>query len=104
MAERAIGLARHAGEVVLRDGVADKRTDHVDRHLGIWPPGEAHDRLAVELRPGLRHIEATIARKTREHHLDKAERWSLTAGGDVAHGLPGSLIDVGIAGQRRRGL
>src|SRR5262249_3461542 len=88
MAERAIGLAGHAGEVVLRNGVTDKRPDHIDRDLGIGPPGEAHDRLAVELRPRLRHIETTVAGQTREQHVDEAERRSLATGGNVTHGPP----------------
>src|SRR5262245_32375128 len=84
---------------MLRDGVADNRPVHIDSHLGIRPAREARDRLAVELRPTLRHVETAIARQTREHHLDEAERLSLTAGGDVTHGLPGSLLVL--RGQRR---
>ena len=48
MAERPIGLTRHAGEVVLRNGITHEGPDHINRHLGIGPPGKARDRFAVE--------------------------------------------------------
>ena len=87
MAEVAVGFARHAGEVVIGDGVADERPHHLDRDLGIGPPGEIRDRARIELGPGLRHIEAAVARKPGQRRLDKVERRSLAPGGDIAHGL-----------------
>ena len=45
MAERAIGLARHAGEIGFAERVADERPDHLDRDFGIGPAGEIGDRL-----------------------------------------------------------
>ena len=86
MAEIAVGLARHAGEVVVGDGVADERTDDLDRDLRIGPAGKARDRVGVEPRPGLRHVEAAVAGKPGEHHLDETERRGLAPGGDIAHG------------------
>ena len=91
MAEAAVGLARHAGEVVLGNRVADERPDHLDRHLGIGPPGERRDGFGVEPRPGFRHIEAAVAGEPRERHVDKTERRSLAAGGYVTHGRPSGL-------------
>ena len=46
MAEIAVGLARHAGEIRLGDGVADERADHLDRDFRIGPSGKACDRMA----------------------------------------------------------
>ena len=80
MAERAVGLARHAGEIGFRDGGADERADHLDRDLGVRPAGEAGDRRGVERRPGFRHVKAAVAGQPREHHLDKIERGGLAPG------------------------
>ena len=41
--EVAVGLARHAGEIVRGNGVADERADHVDRDFGVRAPGKARD-------------------------------------------------------------
>ena len=83
MAKIAVGLARHAGEVGFGDGIADERADHLDRDFGIGTAGKAGDRLRLEPRPGLRHIEAAVAGKTREHGLGKAERRGLAPGRNV---------------------
>src|SRR4051812_37921462 len=85
MAEMTVGLARHAGEVVLRNGVTHERADDLHRDLRVGPPGKASDRTSVELRPSRRNIEAAVRREPRQRGLDKAERWSLTPGGDIAH-------------------
>ena len=50
MAERAVGLARHAGEIGLRDAAADKGADHLDRDFRIRLAGKAGDRLGIERR------------------------------------------------------
>ena len=84
MAEVAVGLARHAGEVGFGDGIAGERPDHLDGDFGIGPAGEAEDGLVVEPRPGFRHIEAAVAGEAREHHVGKAERRGLAPGRDVA--------------------
>ena len=47
MAERAVSLAHHAGEVGLGDGVADEMADDLDGDLGIGAAGESGDRLAA---------------------------------------------------------
>ena len=57
MAEISIGLPRHAGEVVLGDGVAHEGPHHLDRHLRIGPSGKA-----------------------RQHGLAEAERRGFTPG------------------------
>jgi hypothetical protein len=85
MAESVIGLARHAREIGLGDGVSDEGPDHFHRHFGIRPAGKGGDFLRAQLRPGFRHIEAAVAGETREHDLDKAERRGLAPGGNVAH-------------------
>ncbi len=85
MTERPIGLARHAGEIGVRDRAADERTHDLDRDLRIGPAGEARDRLAIELRPGFRHIEAAVAGEARERDVDKAEWRGFAPGRDVAH-------------------
>ena len=46
MAETAVGLARHAGEIVLSDGIADEGANHLDRHLGVGPAGKVWIALA----------------------------------------------------------
>ena len=90
MAEIAVGLARHAGEVGLADGILGETPDHLDGDFGIGSAGEAEDGLAVEPRPGFRHVEAAIAREAREHHVGEAEQWGLASGGDMAQSsLPG---------------
>src|SRR5262245_23969681 len=106
MAKRPVGLTRHAGEIVLRDGIAHERSDHIDRHLGIGAPRKARDRLAVERRPAFRHVEATVAGETREQHIDEAEWRSFAPGGNVTHG-PLSLLaalasQVALPGRRAR--
>ena len=85
MAERAVGLARHAGEVGLGDRIADERPDHLDRHLGVGPPRRSLRSRRLENRPGRGHIEAAVAGEAGEHYLDEAERRGLAPGGDVAH-------------------
>ena len=66
------------------DGVADERPDHLDRHFRVGPAGEARDGGGVERRPGLRHVEAAVAGKAREHHVGEAKGGGLASGGDVA--------------------
>ena len=89
MAKIAIGLARHAGEVGLADGIAGERPDHLDRDFGIGAAGKGGDRGRLEVRPGFRHIEAAIAGKAREHDLGKAGRRGLAPGRHVAQfGVP----------------
>ena len=83
MAKSAIGLARHAGEIGFADGIADERADHLDRDFGIGAAGKAGDRLRLEPRPSLRHIEAAVAGETREHDLGEAERRGLAPGRNV---------------------
>ena len=43
MAEAAVSLARHAGEVGLGDGIAGEKPDHLDGDFGIGPAGKAED-------------------------------------------------------------
>jgi hypothetical protein len=83
--EGVVGLARHAGETVLGNGVADEWPDHLDRHLGIRAAGETGDGALAQPRPGFRHIEPAVAGETGEHDLDKAKRRGLAPGGNVAH-------------------
>ena len=56
MAEGAVGLARHASDIRLRDRVADKWPDHLAGDLGIRPAGETADGFTTERRPAFRHI------------------------------------------------
>jgi hypothetical protein len=60
MAKPAIGLARHAGEVALGDGVADERTNDLHRYLSIGSAGKAGDRLRIEPRPSRGHVEPAV--------------------------------------------
>ena len=86
MAERAVGLARHAR----RDR---PRRSRRRRTAGSPRPPPRHragrrSRRSVcgrKPRPGLRHIEAAVAGEARERDIDEAERRGLAAGGDVAH-------------------
>ena len=85
MAEGAVGLARHARQLGVGNAVADKKPDHLDRHFGVGPSGEARHRVGRQPRPSLRHIEPTVAGKARECDIDEAERRSFAAGGNVMH-------------------
>ena len=75
--ERAVGLARHAGEIGLRNGGADEGLDHLDRDLGVRLTREAGDRFGIERGPRLRHVKAAVAGEPREHDLDEIERRGL---------------------------
>ena len=86
MPEMAIGLARHASKVVLRNGITDERANDLDRDFRVWPAAETRNRVGVELRQGRGNVKATVARKPRQRRLDKAERRGLTPGGHIAHG------------------
>ena len=85
MMEHAIGLARHAGEVVLRDGSSDERTHHVDGNLGIGPAGESGEPVRIEAWPGFRHIESAVAGEAREGDIDEPERRGLAPRRHIAH-------------------
>jgi hypothetical protein len=80
MAESAVGLARHAGEIGVRDAGADEGPDHLNRDLGVRPAGEAGDRFGIERRPRLRHVKAAVTGQPREHDLDKIECRGLAPG------------------------
>ena len=80
MAERAVGLARHAGEIGFRDGGADEGPDHLDRDLGVRPAGKAGDGFGIERGPRLGHVKPAVAGQPREHDLDKIERRGLAPG------------------------
>ena len=85
MAERAVSLAHHAGEVGLGDRIADKGRDDLDGDFRIGAAGESGDFRRLEARPGLRHVKAAVAGQTREHDLGKTERRGLAPGRDVLH-------------------
>ena len=85
MAEGAVGLAHHTGEVGVADAVGDEAPHHLDRDFGVRPAGEAGDGLRLDVRPALGHIEAAVSGKAGEHHLGKAERRGLAPGRDVLH-------------------
>ncbi len=84
VAEIAVGLACHAGEVGFGDGTVSETLDHLDGDFGIGPAGEAEDGITIELRPGFRHVEAAVAGEPREHGVGKAERRGLASGRDMA--------------------
>ena len=83
MAEGAVSLARDARQVGVGNAVTHERADHFDRDLGIGAAGERRDRLRAQPRPGVRHIEAAVTGEARERDVEKAERRSLAAGGNV---------------------
>ena len=85
MPEGAVGFAGEPRQFRLRDGVADERPDHLDRHFGVGLAGKAGDGFRRKARPVLRHIEAAVASETRERDIHEAKRRGLAAGGDVAH-------------------
>src|SRR5262249_29834076 len=93
MAEPAIGLARHAGEVAIRDGVADEGTDDLHRHFRIRASGKDGDRVRIEPRPRRGQVEAAVAVKSCQRRLDKTERRGLAPGGNVAH-EPGAPFEA----------
>ena len=51
MAERAVGVVRHAREFGVRDRAADERFQDLAGDLGVTPPGQRRDLLARENRP-----------------------------------------------------
>jgi hypothetical protein len=73
MAEGAIGLARHAGEIGLGQTAADKGTDHLDRDFGVWLAGKARNGGGIERRPGFGHVKAAVAGEPGQHNLDEIE-------------------------------
>ncbi len=80
MAEGAVGLLRHAGEIGFRDAGADEGLDHLDRDFGIGLAGKTGDRLGAERGPRLGHIKAAVAGKPGQHDLDKIECGGLAPG------------------------
>ena len=56
MAERAVGLARHAGEIGFGIDAADEGLDHLDRDLGVGLAGKAGDRVVHDRGPCLGHV------------------------------------------------
>jgi hypothetical protein len=85
VAEAAIGFSCEAGEVMLRNGVSDERSDDVGRDFRVGPPSKAGDRLDIEPRPSRGDIQAAVAGKSCQRDLDKAKRRGLTSGGDIEH-------------------
>ena len=69
MAERGVGLVRHAAEIGVGDFVTDERADHVDRDFPIGPAEEGGDDLRRKLRPGFGHVETAIAGEPGQHHI-----------------------------------
>jgi hypothetical protein len=85
MMKPAISLARHAGEIGVGDGIADKRPDDLHRDFGIRPAGKTGDGLGIEPRPSSGHVKAAVAGKPCQHRLSKTERRGLASGGKVMH-------------------
>ncbi len=69
MAERGIGLVRHAAQIGIRNLGRDKRADHFDGDFPIGPAEEGGDGFRREPRPGFRHIEAAVAGKPGQHDI-----------------------------------
>ena len=74
MAEGAVGLARHAGEIGVRQTRADEGPDHLAGDFGVRLAGKARDRLGRERRPALGHVKTAVAGEPGQHDLDKIER------------------------------
>jgi hypothetical protein len=85
MAEAAVSLADHAGELMLGDVAADERADNFDGNFGVGPAGQACDGLRGKLRPIDRHEQAAVAREPGQRHVDKTELFCLAPGGNVLH-------------------
>ena len=56
MAEIAIGLPSHAGEIMIGNDIADERADHLDGDFRIRSPGKAADPIGFEPRPTRRYV------------------------------------------------
>ena len=69
MAERGIGLIRHAAEIGVGNLTADERADHIDRDFPIGPAEKSGDGLGRKLRPGFGHVEAAVAGEPGQHHV-----------------------------------
>ena len=85
MAEAAVGIMGHAREIGVRDGPADEGAHDFAGDLCVRPTGETGNLFGRETRPGLRDIEAAIAGKTRERHVNEAERGGFASRGNVTH-------------------
>ena len=73
MTEGSVGLARHAGEIGLRQAVADEGPQHLDGDLGIRAPGKARDLLVHDRGPCLGHVKPAVASEPGQHRLDEIE-------------------------------
>ncbi len=71
MAERGIGLIRHAAEIGVGDFAADERADDVDRDFPIRPAEKSGDGFGRKLRPYLGHVETAVAGKPGKHDVAK---------------------------------
>ena len=69
MAERGVGLVRHAAEIGIGDFAADKRADHLDRDFPIGPAEQAGDGFRRKLRPCFGHVEAAVTGEPGQHHI-----------------------------------
>ncbi len=80
MAKTAIGFARHAREIMLGDGFADKGANDLDREFGIGPSGKTGNPVGFEPRPGGGHVKAAIGSQPRQRSFGKVERGGLAPG------------------------
>src|SRR6185312_6904330 len=85
MAESGVGVGDHPFHGAGRKLVADEGQDHRFRDAGIGGGGEPPDARRIELRPGLRHVEAPVAGKASEDGVGEAERGCLPARRNKAH-------------------
>jgi hypothetical protein len=73
MAERRIGLVRHAPEIGVGDFTADKRPDHVDSDFPIRPAEKSGNGLRRKPRPGFGHVKAAVAGEPGQHHVAESK-------------------------------
>ena len=84
VAERAVGVVRHAGEFRVRNGAADEGAHDLAGDFGVGLAGQRRNLRGGKNRPGLRHIEAAVAGEPGQSHIDEAERGGFASGGNVA--------------------
>ena len=88
MAERAVGLACHAGEIGFADRISGETPDDLAGDFGVGAAGKPGDRRRFEPRPGLGHIEPAVAGEAREHGFGETERGGFAPGRNVTQPTP----------------
>ena len=87
MPEARIGVARERDQLAAREAPPTNGSSTADRHLGERLARRAPAMVSGRnVRPGLRHVEAAIARETCQQGLLEGELRRFASGADISHG------------------